>query len=393
MRLAVVCHPTYGGSGVVATELAQNFARLGHEVHLVSYKRPFRYDPLQPNIYFHRVDVSDYPLFVHPPYSLNLTNKLIELVEDRGVEVIHSHYAIPHAQAAWMARQVLREERGLDVKLASTLHGTDITLVGQQRSFFELTRYTIQRQDLLTAPSAWLAQETEREFHVPEGSIHVVPNFVDIDRFQPGDDGAVRQQLRAEGKAVITHVSNYRPVKRVEDVVSGFAALRRRTEAILVLVGEGPDLAKATALAKALGVREDLRILGKLNDLETILQASDIFLLPSRAESFGLAALEAQACGVPVIGYRAGGLPEVVVDGETGVLCPEGEDICLGSLAADLLADRDRYEGMRLAARRNAEGFAVSPILAQYEKLLCCLVSSGEVCDVDDAETLSLRGA
>ncbi|MEL7058428.1 MAG: N-acetyl-alpha-D-glucosaminyl L-malate synthase BshA [Acidobacteriota bacterium] len=384
MRLAVLCHPTYGGSGVVATELAQQLARLGHEIHLVSYRRPFRYDPLQKNIFFHAVDVSDYPLFKHPPYSLNLTNKLVELVEERGVEAVHSHYAIPHAQAAWMAREVLREARGRDVKLACTLHGTDITLVGLQRSFHELTRFSIQRQDLLTAPSAWLARETEREFDVAPGRIQVIPNFVDLERFAPKDAAKMRRRLDAEDRFVVSHASNFRPVKRVADVVRGFARLRTEADAVLALVGEGPELEPALALAKELGVRDDLRVLGRLDRPEKVLQASDLFLLPSIAESFGLAALEAQACGVPVIGYRAGGLPEVVVDGETGILCPEGEDVCLGGLSAELLHDATRHRAMREAARTNAERFATGPILAAYERALCCLVSQGDVCSLQE---------
>ena len=384
MRVAVVCHPTYGGSGVVATELAQGLARSGHEVHLVSYERPFRYDPLQPNIFYHQVDVSDYPLFRHPPYSLNLTNKLVELVEERGVEVVHSHYAIPHAQAAWMAREVLQEERGLDVKLACTLHGTDITLVGLQHSFFELTRFTIQRQDLLTAPSAWLAKETARDFHVEEGRIHVIPNFVDLDRFKPKRKRGrkIRQKLGADGRFVITHVSNFRPVKRVRDVVSGFANLRNYMEAILVLVGDGPELDPALELAEERGVRKDLRVLGKMTDLEKVLQASDLFFLPSVAESFGLAALEAQACGVPVIGYQSGGLPEVVVDGETGVLCPEKQDVCMGGIAADILSDPERHAAMCDAARKNAERFALEPVLERYEAALRCLTADRDPADV-----------
>lgn len=387
MRLAVICHPTYGGSGVVATELATELARLGHELHLISYKRPFRYDPLEPNIYFHQVDVSDYPLFNHPPYSLNLTNKIVQLVEEHGVEVVHSHYAIPHAQAAWMAREVLRDERGLDVKLACTLHGTDITLVGVQQSFYELTRFTIQRQDLLTAPSAWLAEATERDFDVAPGSVQVIPNFVDLQRFSPSADATIRRQLRAEDAFIISHVSNFRPVKRVQDVVSGFAVLRRQLPAILVLVGDGPELEGALELAKELGVRDDLRVLGKMNDLEKIYQASDLFLLPSRAESFGLSALEAQACGVPVIGYRAGGLPEVVVHGETGVLCPEGQDVCLGSLAAELLHDDLRLAAMKKAARVNAERFAIPKVLESYERALCRLTEGGaDACSTDDGE-------
>ncbi len=373
MRIAMVCYPTYGGSGVVATELSLSLARRGHTVHMVSFDRPFRYDPLQENLYFHQVDVSDYPLFRHPPYSLNLANKLIELVEERGVQIIHSHYAIPHAQAAWMAREVLREERGLDVALACTLHGTDITLVGVQRSFFELTRFAIKRQDLLTSPSAWLARETVREFHVPEGSIEVIPNFVDLDRFKPGEPEAVaemRKKLHAEGKFVISHVSNFRPVKRVDDIVRGFSVLRSIHDAVLVLVGEGPELPRALELARELGVRDDIRVLGQLDKLEEVMQASDLFMLPSLAESFGLSALEAQACGCPVIGYRAGGLPEVVIDRETGVLCPEGQDVCLGSLAAEVLLDSERHRRMCLAARKNAERFAVPRVLGRYEEAL-----------------------
>jgi len=382
MRLAVVCYPTYGGSGVVATELAQQLALRGHEVHLVSYERPFRFDPEIPNIHFHAVEVSEYPLFRYQPYSLNLTNKLIELVEERGVEVIHSHYAIPHAAAAWMAREVLREERGLDVKLACTLHGTDITLVGIERAFYEMTRFAIQRQDLLTAPSRWLVDLTGAEFQTDEDKIVVIPNFVDLDRFHPGDAAETRRQLGVEDRVVITHVSNFRPVKRVEDVVRAFAVLRRRLPATLLLVGDGPDLEKAGALAKELAVDADVEMLGKITRLEPILQASDLFFLPSLAESFGLSALEAQACGCPVVGYMAGGLPEVVVDGETGLLCPPGEDVCMGTLAANLLEDRPRLLAMREAARRNASRFASAPIVDRYEQVLSCLVSAGRVCHV-----------
>jgi len=370
MRLAVVCYPTYGGSGVVATELASQLARRGHQVHLVSYDKPFRFDDEIENLHFHQVEVSDYPLFRYQPYTLNLTNKIIELVEEHGVELVHSHYAIPHAQAAWMAREVLREERGLDVKLACTLHGTDITLVGGERSFYELTRFSIVRQDLLTAPSRWLAEETERLFNIPAHHIEVVPNFVDIDRFCPAPAEQERRQLKAEGRFVLTHVSNFRPVKRVEDVVRGFAVLRQRLDAVLALVGEGPELEKAVRLAAALGVGDDLRVLGKLERLETVLQASDLFLLPSVAESFGLVALEAQACGCPVIGYHAGGLPEVVEHEVTGLLCPIGENVCLGTLAADLLADPQRHQGMRQAARRRALGFAAESIIDRYQRVL-----------------------
>ena len=381
MRLAIVCYPTYGGSGVVATEVAIHLAERGHDVHVVSYELPFRMDRPLPNLRFHAVDVGDYPLFRHPPYTLNLTNKLIEIVEEHGVEIIHSHYAIPHAAAAWQAREVLREcgrpggKGRYDVKLACTLHGTDITLVGRERGFYELTRFAIEKQDLITTPSTWLAHETEQSFHIAPGRIQTIPNFVELDRFTPDPAQPWRASLAPEGYRVITHVSNFRPVKRVEEVVGAFAALRRRMKAVLVLVGDGPELPKAEHLARELGIREDLRILGQQKP-EPILQASDLFLLPSRAESFGLSALEAMACGCPVLGYHAGGLPEVVEDGVTGLLCPEGSDICLGTLAANLLEDEPRYQAMRRAARTRAERFAPGPVVDAYERALLGLIGA-----------------
>lgn len=381
LKLAVVCYPTYGGSGVVATELATGLAERGHEVHVVSYEKPFRFDDQAPNLHFHRVEVSDYPLFLHRPYTLNLANKIIALVEDCGVQVVHSHYAIPHAQAAWMAREVLRQERELDVGLACTLHGTDITVVGRERSFFEMTRFAIRRQDLLTTPSDWLRSETETFFEVSPGTIEVVPNFIDLDRFIPGDREAAKAKLGIDNRRLLCHVSNFRPVKRVDDVVHAFAVLRQRPDAehldaCLALVGDGPDLPAALQLAETLGVRDEVLVLGRLDQLEDVLQAADIFLLPSDAESFGLSALEAQACGCPVLGYRAGGLPEVVADGISGFLCPAGEDVCLGTLAADLLLDQPRIEAMRVAARTTAERFASRPVIDRYEALLLRLAGA-----------------
>jgi L-malate glycosyltransferase len=374
VRLAIVCYPTYGGSGVVATELAMHLADRGHEVHMVSYEMPFRMERFRSNLMFHAVDVGEYPLFRYPPYTLTLTNKLIELVEEHGVEIIHSHYAIPHAASAWMAREVLREKTpARDVKLACTLHGTDITLVGRERGFYELTRFAIAHQDLLTSPSAWLANETDIHFGTRPGSVRAIPNFVDLERFKPDPTRPARQCLAPPDYKVITHVSNFRPVKRVEEVVRAFAAIRRRHKAVLALVGDGPELPKAEHLARELGVRSDLRLLGQQKP-EPILQASDLFLLPSRSESFGLSALEAMACGCPVLGYASGGLPEVVEDGVTGILCPEGSDQCLGTLASDLLADEPRYQAMRVAARIRAERFGASPVIDQYEKALLALI-------------------
>ena len=380
MRLAIVCYPTFGGSGVVATELAIHLAERGHIVHVVSYEMPVRLERPRPNLFFHSVTVGEYPLFRHPPYTLNLCNKLIEIVEEHGVEIIHSHYAIPHAAAAWQAREVLRSvdrpngKGQLDVKLACTLHGTDITLVGRERGYYEITRFAIDRQDLLTTPSEWLARETEEHFHVAKGRIKAIPNFVELDRFKPDPNPEWRAGLAPADYKVVTHVSNFRPVKRVDEVVRAFSVIRKRLKAVLVLVGDGPELPTAEHMAKELGIRDDLRILGNQKP-EPVLQASDLFLLPSRAESFGLAALEAMACGVPVLGYHAGGLPEVVDDGVNGILCPEGSDICLGTLAANLLQDAPRLARMRLAARVKAERFAPGPIVDAYEQALLALLA------------------
>ena len=369
MRLAMVCYPTYGGSGVVATQLSMALADRGHHVHLISYELPFRADKYRPNLFFHAVDVGEYPLFRYPPYTLNLTNKLIEVVEQHDVELIHSHYAIPHAHAAWMAREVLRTNSSADPVLVCTLHGTDITLVGRERGFFELTKFAIAKQDVITAPSAWLARETDQHF-ATNGRVRVIPNFVDLARFRPADAAEVRRSLAPGGQRIIAHASNFRPVKRIEEVVGAFATLRKRIPAVLVLCGDGPDLPKAEHLARELGIREDLRVLGQQERLEAVLQAADLFLLPSRAESFGLAALEAMACGCPVLGYRAGGLPEVIEDGVSGLLCDEGRDVCLGTLAADLLTDQPRYRAMRAAARARAERFAEAMVVDDYERTL-----------------------
>ncbi len=343
-------------------------AERGHEVHVISYDVPFRMDRFMPNLSYHAVEVGEYPLFRYPPYELNLTNKLIDVVREHDVEVIHSHYAIPHAVSAWTAREVVRQKMpNHRLTLVCTLHGTDITLVGRERGFFELTRFAIAGQDLLTTPSAWLAKETEQYFG--SDRITVIPNFVDLERFTPDERAPARACLAPPGWHVITHVSNYRPVKRVDEVVRAFATLRSRIKAVLVLVGDGPELPKAEHLARELGCRDDLRLVGQQKP-EPILQASDLFLLPSRAESFGLAALEAMACGVPVLGYHAGGLPEVVEDGVSGILCPEGSDVCLGTLAANLLSDPARHRAMRAAARARAQQFAPQPIMDTYERLL-----------------------
>lgn len=375
MKIAITCYPTFGGSGAVATELAIALADRGHEVHVVSSERPFRLDRWRCNLFFHTVETGDYPLFRHEQYVLPLTNKLIALVEEHGIEVIHSHYAIPHAQAAWMAREVLREERGIDVALACTLHGTDITLVGRQHSYFELTRFTIAKQDLLTAPSRFLAEDTETAFRVSASQISVIPNFVDLERFKPLPHSPVREQLAPHGEALLVHVSNFRPVKNIPHVISAFAVVAHQMPAVLALVGEGPEIEAAENQVRELGLKEQVRFLGREEQVQHILQAADLMLMPSQTESFGLAALEAMACGCPVLAYRVGGLPEVIEDGVSGILCAYGKDVCLGTVALTLLSDRDRQRAMSQAARARAETFGRDHIVDAYEAALQDLVS------------------
>jgi N-acetyl-alpha-D-glucosaminyl L-malate synthase BshA len=363
----------------IATELAIALADRGHEVHVVSYETPFRLDRWRGNLIFHGVEVGEYPLFRHQPYTLNLTNKLVGLVEDHGIECIHSHYAIPHAQSAWMAREVLREERQLDVALACTLHGTDITLVGRLKSFYELTRFTIAKQDLLTAPSDFLARDTEEAFRIDTARVSVIPNFVDLERFVPSDAPEVRGCLAPNGERVIVHVSNFRPVKRIDHVIKSFHVLNQKVPATLALVGEGPDLRIAEEMVDELGIRERVHFLGREERIERVLQAADLMLLPSKTESFGLAALEAMACGCPVLAYRVGGLPEVIEDGFSGILCDDDEEVCLGSLGAALLQDDERYQAMAKAARAHAERFDRKPVIDAYEQALTGLIAGSDL--------------
>lgn len=370
MKLAITCYPTFGGSGAVATELAIALADLGHEVHVVSSERPFRLNRWRQNLFFHTVEAGDYPLFKHEQYVLPLTNKLVALVEEHGIEVIHSHYAIPHAQAAWMAREVLREERGIDVRLACTLHGTDITLVGRLYSYFELTRFTIAKQDLLTAPSLFLAEDTETAFRVPASDISVIPNFVDLERFEPASASDVRNCLAPKGQKILIHVSNFREVKNIPHVISAFAIVAEHMPAVLAMVGEGPELEAAEEQVRELGLRDKVHFLGREERVQRLLQAADLMLMPSKTESFGLAALEAMACGCPVLAYHTGGLPEVIEHDVSGILCEQGMDVCLGSIALELLGDEARHQAMSQAARQRALFFSRERIVAEYEAAL-----------------------
>jgi L-malate glycosyltransferase len=368
MRIGITCYPTYGGSGAVATELGLDLARRGHEVHFITYDAPFRMHGYSQRVYFHQVEtrMGRYPLFDHFPYTLALASKQHEVVLSEKLEVLHVHYAIPHATTAYLAREMLRGERPL--RVITTLHGTDITLVGQESSFYAITKFSIEQSDEVTAVSAYLRDETYRAFGCVSCDLRVIPNFVNLAEYRPAANGGAGPVAPA-GTKVITHVSNFREVKRVKDVIRVFARIRRAMPAVLMMVGDGPDRVDAEAEARELSVAGDVRFLGRLDSVASLLQATDLFLLPSQTESFGLAALEAMACGAPVVASRAGGLPEVVDDGVNGILEPVGSVEAMGRRAVELLRDGGRHGAMRDAAITKAREFSADRVVPMYEAL------------------------
>ncbi|MBI3848264.1 MAG: N-acetyl-alpha-D-glucosaminyl L-malate synthase BshA [Planctomycetes bacterium] len=364
MKIGIACYPTFGGSGVVATELGLALAQRGHEVHVLSYSRPFRLEPLQENVFFHEVEVTTYPLFSYPPYDLALASKLLEVMERHGLDIVHAHYAIPHAVSAYLAREMLA---GRSMKTIVTLHGTDITIVGNDASYFQVTKFAIERSDGVTAVSNYLEGATRQIFGVT-CDIRVLPNFIDAERFAPGRTHLKRECLARPGEKIVTHVSNFRPVKRIPDVVQTFAAIHAKVPSRLVLVGEGPELGRALELAEQLGIADFVSSLGKRDATEEILAVSDLFLLPSERESFGLAALEAMSCAVPVIGARAGGLVEVVEDGVTGFLCELGDFEAMGRRGIEVLENPAHHRRLGDAGRERAVRlFDRQQIVTRYE--------------------------
>lgn len=365
MKIGITCYPTYGGSGAVATELGIGLARQGHEVHFISYAQPFRLSGFHERVYFHEVEMDSYPLFEHPPYTLALAAAIHDTAVRERLDVVHVHYAIPHATSAWIAREML--EGGSGPPLVTTLHGTDVTLVGQHPSLHAITRFSILRSQRVTAVSRYLKEATVRDFGVPRERIQVVPNFVDAERYRR-DRGPSRRAVFAPGnEKIVAHISNFRPLKRVSDVVDVFAGIRRRMPARLVMVGDGPDRPRAQERARALGVGGDVVFLGKHVAVEEILASTDLFLMASESESFGLAALEAMSCGAPVVAYEAGGVPEVVTDGKTGALVPVGAVGDAAEAGAAILGDDALWGRMSRAGRLAAENFAVGKVLPMYE--------------------------
>ncbi len=366
MNIGIVCYPTFGGSGVVATELGNALAEKGCKVHFISYSQPVRLNILERNIYYHEVNVHDYPLFQYQPYELALSSKMVDTVINEKLDVLHVHYAIPHAYAAFMAKQILRDE-GVTIPVITTLHGTDITLVGKNPSYRRAVKFSINKSDYVTAVSENLKQETQNFFNCGS-SIEVIPNFIDNELYK-NQDGCDKTALANQGEKLITHISNFRKVKRTEDVVEIFAGIHKKMPAKLILVGDGPERSKVLELAKNSGLGRDVIYLGKTTEVERILCLTDLFLLPSESESFGLAALEAMAGGAPVISSNAGGLPEVNTDGVTGYTCAVGDIKTMTDKALYILQDEAIHERFKKAAQKRAESFDIKAVLPLYINL------------------------
>jgi len=366
MRIGISCYPTYGGSGAVATELGMRLAERGHEVHFVSYAHPFRLPRFLRNTYFHEIEVSRYPLFEYPPYSLAVTVAMHEVATQRHLDLFHVHYAVPHATSAWLAKQMLEEPD--ELKIVTTLHGTDITLVGQDPSYRSIVKFSIERSDSLTAVSSYLKDETVAAFGCSGCDVRVIPNFVDTELFARKTDRRNRNALAEPDEKIIMHISNFRPVKRVDDVVRVAARVMEKVPARLVFVGDGPDRPMAEERARNLGIGDRVLFMGKQESVAVLLSCADVFLLPSESESFGLSALEAMASEVPVVGTRCGGLEELVEDGATGRLLPVGAVDAMAAAAIEILSDDARRQEMGRAGRAEAQTqYSIERILSMYE--------------------------
>jgi L-malate glycosyltransferase len=363
MKIGITCYPTLGGSGAIAAELGKQLARRSHEIHFISYRLPFRLGDFHENVFFHEVEATNYVLFEYPPYDLTLAAKMAEVAREHHLDLFHVHYAIPHAIAGLLAQEMLGDR---PPRLITTLHGTDVTLVGQDRSFFEITRFGIERSNGVTAVSEFLRRMTVDEFQVTK-PIEAIPNFVDLSLYSA--DRAHLPPLARPGQKVLMHASNFRPVKRVPDMIRILERVSREVDAVLLMVGEGPERSSAQALARRLGLQDRVRFLGSYENIAEIVARADVFLLPSELESFGLSALEAQACGVPVVGSDAGGLPEVVKHTETGFLLPVGDVEGMAARTLEILKDDERRREMGQAGRRRAESlFGAERVVNQYEQ-------------------------
>ncbi|MCH8567916.1 MAG: N-acetyl-alpha-D-glucosaminyl L-malate synthase BshA [Balneolales bacterium] len=385
MNIGIVCYPTYGGSGVVATELGIGLAQKGHQVHFLSYARPQRLNTFEANINFHEVSVNVYPLFEYPPYDLALASHMVDLIKYQKLDVLHVHYAIPHATSAYLAKKILGEE-GKRVAVITTLHGTDITIVGSDPSYLPVVEFSINKSDSVTAVSDYLRDETYAKFKTTK-EIHVIPNFVDVNRFKRIDRSHFKKAICPDGEFVVTHVSNFRKVKRVSDTVEVFSRiLKAGIPAKLLLVGDGPERVNVETMCRTLGVCEHVRMLGKQEKVEEILSISDLFLMPSGSETFGLAALEAMSCSVPVISSDVGGLPMLNIDGETGFVCALGDTDTMAEKAIEMFRNKEMHETMTLNARKRAEDFELSRVIEQYEQLYVEVMESVQAAAAQDQD-------
>ncbi|MBU2940193.1 N-acetyl-alpha-D-glucosaminyl L-malate synthase BshA [Lacinutrix sp. C3R15] len=367
MKIGIVCYPTFGGSGVVATELGIELSKRGHEIHFITYNQPVRLELLSNNVHYHEVNVPEYPLFHYQPYELALSSKLVDMVKLHKIEVLHVHYAIPHAYAAYMAQKMLQEEN-IYVPIVTTLHGTDITLVGSHPFYKTAVTFSINKSDAVTAVSQSLKEDTLRLFDI-KNEIDVVTNFIDIGKYNHGFTDCQRGMMAKDEEKIITHISNFRPVKRIEDIVKVFYNIQKEMPAKLMMVGEGPEKEKAELLCEKLGINEKVIFFGQSNEIDKILCFSDLFLLPSETESFGLAALEAMVSGVPVISSNTGGIPEVNKQGVTGFLSDVGDIEEMSKNAIYVLSDIERLNTFKANARKESEKFDIHNIVPQYEAI------------------------
>lgn len=364
MKIGIICYPTHGGSGVIASELAIGLAERGHEVHIISYATPFRLTSFYHNVFIHEVQISSYPLFKFPPYALGLATKLAEVAEEYDLDILHAHYAVPHTSSAYLAKHILRSEK---LKIITTLHGTDITLVGQDQTFYRVIKFNIEESDGVTAVSNYLCERTMKDFNI-EREIRVIHNFIDTNRCKEKEDTCTKSYFAPHGESVLIHASNFRPVKRVSDIIHLLARLKARIPVKLILVGEGPDRPSVQRLVKDLNLVNDVYFMGEQDYIEKLLKCADLFVLPSQQESFGLVALEAQACGVPVIGTTIGGIPEAVEHGSTGYLVSVGDIDSMAKYSLDLLTDVSTYKKFqKQAIKRTRDLFNKDMIITQYE--------------------------
>ncbi|WP_047546457.1 N-acetyl-alpha-D-glucosaminyl L-malate synthase BshA [Psychroserpens sp. Hel_I_66] len=367
MRIGIVCYPTFGGSGVVATELGLELSKRGHEIHFITYSQPVRLELLSNNVHYHEVTVPEYPLFLYQPYELALSSKLVDMVKLHKIEVLHVHYAIPHAYAAYMAKKMLQEE-GIYVPIVTTLHGTDITLVGSHPFYKPAVTFSINKSDAVTSVSKSLKEDTMRLFDIKK-DIHVVPNFIDLEKYAPKFTDCQRAMMAKDDEKIITHISNFREVKQIPDVIKIFDKIQKQIPAKLMMVGEGPEREPAERLCKKLGISDKVVFFGNSNEIDKILCFSDLFLLPSLTESFGLSALEAMASGVPVISSNTGGIPEVNVHGVSGFLSEINDVDDMAKNALHILSDNDRLNTFKAGAVTISKHFGIHEVVPQYEAI------------------------